>query len=176
MSPALATPPFEPLRDVVGRLERAGLGCALGGSGLLAAFGLATEVRDWDLTTDASIDEVTATLAELPNEVVGSSGIHADHKLMTGPVEVIARFALLAGGRVVRVPTIVTRRWNGVPVGSPEAWAIAYALMDRAAKADTLFAWLDGRADPDAVARLLEQPLPETLRARMAALSPRATR
>jgi hypothetical protein len=174
MSARLATPPFEPLREVVARLERAGLVCALGGSGLLAALGLATEVRDWDLTSDASIDEVTAALAELPHAVAGSSGIHADHKLMTGPVEVIARFSLLAGGRPVRLPTIVTGRWNDVPVGSPEGWAIAYALMGREAKAETLFAWLDGRADRDTVARLLEQPLPGPLRARLAALAPRS--
>lgn len=170
-----STPPFEPLHQVVARLECAGIECALGGSGLLAALDLTTEVRDWDLTTDASIDDVTAALAELPNEVVGSSGIHADHKLMTGPIEVIARFALLAEGRIVRVPTLVTRHWNGVPVGSPEAWAIAYALMGRAEKAETLFEWLDGRADTGSVARLLVQPLPEALRSRLAALARRAT-
>lgn len=170
------SPPLPPLHDVIGRLERAGITAALGGSGLLAALGLATEVRDWDLTTDASQGEVAAALAGLDQELAGSSGVHADHKVMLPgvSVEVICRFAFHVKGGVVRIPTRVTRRWQDVPVGSPEAWAVAYALLDRPAKADLLWSWLAGRtADLEVVERLLAQPLPESVAARLAALTSR---
>jgi hypothetical protein len=168
-----ALPPFAPLREVVARLEGAGLVCALGGSGLLAALGLTETVRDWDLTTDAAIAEVLGALGTLAHEYHGSSGIHADQKLVIGPVEVIVRFAFLTEGKVVRVPTVVTGRWRDVPLGSPEAWAVAYALMGRDAKAETLFAHLARGADPKALATLMAEPLPASLRDRLAALAAR---
>ena len=39
--------------------------CALGGSGLLAALGLAHTVRDWDLTTDEPLGCLIPLVADL---------------------------------------------------------------------------------------------------------------
>jgi hypothetical protein len=161
------SPAVTPLRDVIGRLEGAGIAAALGGSGLLAALGLAREVRDWDLTTDAAQADVAAALAGFDQELAGSSGVHADHKVMlpAHSIEVICRFAFHVKGGVVRIPTRVTRRWEELPVGSPEAWAVAYALLDRPAKADLLWNWLGGRTpDREVVDLLLAQPLPPEVR------------
>jgi hypothetical protein len=170
-----SSPPAGPLLDTLHRLERAGFVVALGGSGLLAALGLGEEAHDWDLTTDASPDDVAA---HLPAEIerVGSSGIHADHKLRLagGVVEIICGFAIRSGADVVRIPTVVSARAEGVPLGSPEAWAVAYALLGRAEKSERLLKWLDQRgAEAGAVARMLAEPLPQPLAARLAAL-PRA--
>jgi hypothetical protein len=170
------TPPLEPLLDAVGRLEARGLACALGGSGLLAALGLADHVRDWDVTTDAPIEAVRAALDGLEPAWKGSDEIHADQKLMLGGgvVEVIVGFAFHAGGGVVRIPTMVSGRLGGVPLGSPEAWAVAYALLGREEKSRRLLGWLAGRgADERAVARMLDEPLPGSLAERLRAL-PRA--
>jgi hypothetical protein len=170
------TPPLEPLLGVLDVLGRAGHPCYLGGSGLLAALGLADLVHDWDVTTDASIEEVTAALAGFDVEPVGNSGVHADHKAMLPAqrVEVIARFAFAVEGGVVRIPNRVSATWRGVPVGSPEGWAVAYALLGRPAKSGMLFGHLARTGADDATCRrLLAQPLPPGLAERVAAL-PRA--
>ena len=169
-----SAPPVGPLLAAVRRLEEGGLVVALGGSGLLASLGLATEAHDWDLTTDAQPDEVAVALAGLEIERVGPSGIHADHKvrLAGGAVEIICGFAIRSGDAVVRIPTIVSARPQGIPIGSPEAWAVAYALLGREEKCERLMRWLAGRgANADVMSRLLAQPLPPALTARLKSLT-----
>lgn len=177
---ALRTPPLPPLHAVSARLARAGLTHALGGSGLLAALGLVDAVNDWDVTVEASPAELEGLFAGHAFAMHGNSGCHADHKLSFEgqPIELIARFAFFAPEGIVRIPTVVTGRWQGVPLGSPVGWAAAYALMGelenvprRRERAERLFEWLErhgaDRAGRDA---LLAQPLPADLRARIAAL------
>jgi len=165
-------PPLEHLAEVGRRLDAAGITWTLGGSAMLHALGLAEHVRDWDVTTDRSVDEVHAALRDLDPSLHGNSGIHADHKVVCfdASVEVICRFAFFRpdGGDVIRIPTMVSGSWNGYPVGSPEAWAVAYALMivenpERMEKAATLFAWVQKRGDRSRVQAMLQQPLPEEL-------------
>ncbi len=192
MNPA-ALPPLEPLREVGLRLDAAGIVWALGGSGLMHALGLADEVRDWDLTVDASQAEAHAALADLAPTLHGNLGIHADHKVVCfdAAVEVICRFAFFVdagaasgthggggGADVIRIPTLVTRHWNDVPIGSPEAWAVAYTLMigekpGRAEKARALFDWVRGHsADPRTLAALAAEPLPAHLAEQVRRLRP----
>lgn len=180
MSPAddapVVTPPEGPLRELVARLEGRGFVVALGGSALLAALGLVGEVGDWDLTVDAEPERVREALAGDGWAFKGGDALHADHKFSHAAfrIEVICRFAFHVPGGVVRVPLAVSRRWRGLPVASPEAWAAAYALLAdgeaserRRARSELLFAWLaGGRADPAVVAALLAQPLPDALRGR----------
>jgi hypothetical protein len=169
MGPAIpATPPLEPLLEIVARLQQEGIVCALGGSGLLAALGLTDAVRDWDLTAEAPLERLLPIAHGMRYETAGSDGLHADAKLMFPDlaVEVIAQFAFHAPGGVVRIPTVVTAAWRGVPLGSPEAWAVAYDLLDRPAKRDRLIDHLRAHGhDRLVVARLLAEPLPpETTR------------
>ena len=165
-------PPLEHRADVGRRLDAAGITWALGGSAMLHALGLADHVRDWDLTTDRSVSDVHDALRDLEPTLHGNLGIHADHKVVCfdDSVEVICRFAFFQpdGGDVIRIPTMVSGSWNGYPVGSPEAWAVAYALMiaenpERMEKAATLFAWIQRNGDPSRVKAMLQQPLPEEL-------------
>ncbi|HTM56923.1 MAG TPA: hypothetical protein VL123_00760 [Candidatus Udaeobacter sp.] len=174
----MKAPPIERLIEVVGALERASVTCALGASGLLISLGIWSEAHDWDLTTDAPIERVRAALASFESTWHGSSGIHADQKLVVGAgeVECIVGFAIRSEAGVARIPTVVTARWRGVPVGSPEAWAVAYTLLGRDEKAALLFDWLTVHgADEDIRRRLLEQPLPGNVAARLSALPPRDT-
>ena len=169
-----SAPPAGPLLEAVRRIESAGLTVALGGSGLLAVLGLGTEARDWDLTTDAGHEDVAARFAGIEIERVGASGIHADHKvrLEGGAVEIICGFAIRAGAGVVRIPTVVSARVELVPIGSPEAWAVAYALLGREEKSERLMRWLEARgADLGVIARLLAEPLPLNLAARLESLA-----
>ena len=169
-----AAPPSGPLIDVVRRLEGAGVVAALGGSGLLGALSLATEARDWDLTTDSTLDEVAANLEGMALERLGPSGIHADHKLRIagGVVEVICGFAIRSEAGVVRIPTVVSARAESLPLGSPESWAVAYALLGRAEKSERLMRWLAAHgADAGILARLAAEPLPGPLAARLRSLA-----
>src|SRR5258707_4371901 len=102
--------PIEPLLEVLGALERAKVTCAVGASGLLISLGIWNEAHDWDLTTDAPIERVRAALASFETSWHGSSGIHADQKLVigTGEVECIVGFAIRSEAGVARIPTVVT--------------------------------------------------------------------
>jgi hypothetical protein len=169
----LTTPPFEPLLEIVARVEGAGIPCALGGSGLLAALGLTETVHDWDLTADAPLDRLLPVARGLAWTTAGPSGNHADAKLVLPAlaIEVIAGFAFHVPGGVVRIPTVVAGRWRGVPLGSPEAWAVAYDLLGRPARRDLLLDHLRARGHSAAtVARLLGEPLPEGIARTLAAL------
>jgi len=168
-------PPLPPLLEVHARLERAGIAHALGASGLLFALGLWDHVGDWDVNVEADHDVLTPLFADLAPVRFGSSGIHADSKLQLydAQVEVIVKMAIVAEGRIVRIPTLPGAPWQGVPVGSPEAWAIAYALLGRTEKSEILFRALAANgAAPAAVARMLAEPLPEALARRLSSLAP----
>lgn len=169
----LKSPPIEPLQRLLARFEAAGLTVALGGSGLLAALGLSDRVRDWDLTTDETPNRLLPLLSDVRIATSGPSGVHADEKVMipAWDIELICGFALRSAGGVVRIPTVVTRRWQEIPVGSPEGWAVAYALMGRSERAETLFDWLAGQgADSGVLDTLRRQPIPAELAARLASL------
>jgi hypothetical protein len=168
-----SAPSWPRLAACVGRLEAAGVPVALGGSGLLAALGLADRIGDWDLTTDAPWERVAAALADEPHQDHGNDALHADRKRMIagGEIEVIVGLAYFTPPGVVRIPTIESGRAAGVPLGSPECWAVAYALLGRPARSETLFRHLEARgANAGAVRRLLAEPLPDELAARLAAL------
>jgi hypothetical protein len=130
-------------------------------------------VRDWDLTADASLEQLLPLAGGWPFETAGSSGVHADAKLMfpAQSIEVIARFAFQGPGGVIRIPTVISDRWRDVPLGSPEAWLAAYHLLERPAKRDLLLAHLRAHGhDPRVVQRLLAQPLPAELAGMLASL------
>ncbi len=181
----LALPPREPLRVVTDRLDAAGIEWAVGGSGLLAALGLVERVNDWDLQVECEPEPLKFLFRTLPHEFHGHGGCHADWKLAfeAQRTEVIPRFAFFAPAGVVRVQMHVTREWQGLPIASPEGWAVAYWLMGRyddaehrvrrAARAELLFAWLaEHGADAELVRELLEQPLPVDLADRLRRLLP----
>ena len=173
-------PPFEQLADAGARLDAAELGWALGGSGLLHALGLADHVGDWDLQTDASPEDCEAALAGRPYERFAANGCHADYKLTLkdADAEIIIRFAFATPRGVVRIPTRVSGHWRGMPLASPEGWAVAYWLLGeldgvpaRTAKAERLLAHLAMHgADRARLTELLAQPLPAALASRLEAL------
>ncbi|MEO6714591.1 MAG: TOPRIM nucleotidyl transferase/hydrolase domain-containing protein [Mycobacteriales bacterium] len=151
------TPPVDIVAAVVTALTQRGAVAAVGGSGLLAALGLAEIVRDWDVTTDA--DEATV------EEALDSIGVHyqqlaaGDRQFRTRAryviaaashdIDVLVGFALDDGQRVIELPTRVTREWRGLPIADPAVWAEAYRLLGRADHAESLQRWRD--AQPETV-------------------------
>ncbi|HYG58381.1 MAG TPA: hypothetical protein VD902_10010 [Symbiobacteriaceae bacterium] len=159
------------LQTVVQRLTEAGVEAALGGSGLLCSLGLVDSVRDWDLTTDAPASQVEAALAGLVWErsVFGDGPYATAYRLSlkTGDreIDLMGQFAIRTETGVCRIPTVVCSVWQGMPVGSPEAWAVAYRLMGRHPKADLLAGYIRQHgARRDVVERLLLEPLPAPVR------------
>ena len=186
--PDIQLPPLEPLRLVTSRLDAAGIEWAVGGSALLASLGLIDRVHDWDLQVESDAEPLQFLFATLPHSYHGHGGCHADWKLSFDEqrTEVIPRFAFFVPGEhgrdtVVRVRMQVSGHWRGLPMASPEGWACAYWLMGRydepsqrerrAARAELLFAWLAGHgADAARLDRMLLEPLPEELAARLHSL------
>lgn len=167
-------PPLEPLQRVVRALAAAGIPAALGGSGLLYSLGLIESVRDWDLTTEAALDQVTAALGALPwrHAPTGDQAYATAFRLSVTPagaeIDLMGRFAIRCATGVVWLPTIVTGELEGVPVGSPEIWAAAYWLMGRHAKADLLNDYCRRRGVRSEIQAFLQaQPLPEAIRTRV---------
>lgn len=178
--PEVSMPPREPLREVTARLDAAGIEWAIGGSGLLAALGLVGRVNDWDVQVESDPEPLKFLFATLPHEFHGHGGCHADWKLAfeAQRTELIPRFAFFAPAGVVRIRLHVTRHWQGLPIASPEGWAVAYWLMGRhdepeqrvrrAARAERLLVWLDEQgADGARLDELLAEPLPEELARRL---------
>ncbi len=182
----LSLPPLEGLRTLTARLDEAGVPWAVGGSGLLAAYGLVERVNDWDVQVESGPELLRGLFSDVPHSFHGHGGCHADWKLgfENERIELIPRFAFFVPGAVVRIPLHVSRAWRGFPIAGPEAWACAYALMGlydelalrarRAERAERLLAWLtEHGADASRLDEVLREPLPGVVRARLEAL-PRA--
>lgn len=164
-----------PVQTVASALARRGLRALLGGSGLLLSLGLVSEVRDWDLMTEAPLDKVTAALEGLQwrPDKAGDPPFATEYRLAISAgdraVDLFGRFAIRTAGGVCRLPAIAAHTWQGVEVCAPEVWVAAYALMGRNEKADLLRGWIRqrGGADPGAVERLLLEPWPPEIRAEL---------
>lgn len=162
-----------PARTVAGALARHHLTAVLGGSGLLFSLGLVSAVRDWDLMTEASLEQVTRALDGLAWQRVsaGDPPFATEYRLEVSvgdrAVDLIGRFAFTTGSGLCRMPAIPAFTWEGVEVSAPEVWLVAYALMGRTEKAGLLRRWVRerGGADPAVVERLLMEPWPPAIRA-----------
>jgi hypothetical protein len=167
-----SAPPIAPLLDRVTRLERAGLTVALGGSGLLAALGLTDQVRDWDLTTDATLETAQAALAGESLELHGHDDLHADHKRCstaeTSSSSCGWRFTSKAAWSH---PDPGERPLARGPVGKPGGLGGCLLAARPPGEGRSLFTHLAARgADRGAVGRLRAEPLPSELADRLAAL------
>lgn len=169
-------PPKEPLIRLLERLQAAGIEAAVGGSGLLFPLGLVGKVNDWDLTTDGAPEQVRAALDGLSWEDRTGGFDYATagrFVVFAGDMEIdlICRFAVAGEAGVVRLPTLVTGHWQGIPLGSLEVWAAAYWLIGRTQKAELALGHLRRHgADPVRLERMLQEPLPATLRAELESL------
>lgn len=163
--------PIEPMVEVTSALDKANIEYALGGSGLLYSLGLVDSVRDWDLTTEAPLDDVLAALSHLyclpapcgdyPFASSYRLSIHAEEP----HIDLFGSFTIQTEAGLCRLPAIPTTQWHGITVGSPEVWFVAYSLMNRNEKAEKLLSYLqDNGANQEIINLLLHEPLPTSLR------------
>ncbi|MGC5327932.1 hypothetical protein [Brevibacillus sp. SYSU BS000544] len=162
---------MEPLLKVTTALKKANIDYAMGGSGLLYSLGLVDSVRDWDLTTEAHLANVLEALGHLHCEPApcgdypfASSyrlSIHAEEP----QIDLFGSFTIQTEAGLCRLPSIPSSIWNGIAVGSPEVWFVAYSLMNRKEKAANLFTYLQTNgSNSKIIALLLNEPLPSSLR------------
>lgn len=176
----LRTPPVEPLQQIVHRCLLNDVSVALGGSGLLYALGLHDKVNDWDLTTEAPFTKVWDILSPYGATLHGATRRAHDTlhfrseyviSLPEYPVEVIGRFAMLTQDGVCHLPTRVSGEWSEIPLASPEVWAVAYDLMRRSDKSDSLFQYLEKHgANQELLRLMMAEPVPPALFRRLSNL------
>lgn len=132
------------LRRVTKVLEQKDIRYTLGGSGLLYALNLVSIVNDFDLTTDANKEEVIRALEpfDVREKRLGGYPFASTYLLELSvdgeEIEVIGGFSLYSEEGICFIPSIVSRRWNELNLSTPEAWYVAYTLMDRPKKAELL--------------------------------------
>ncbi len=137
------TPPLGGVHRLVAVLQVASWRPAIGGSGLLVALGLADTAKDWDVTVDAPVEAVIATLDRAGlsyRDETLTDGIYASDRrlIFDGPIDLLVNFAMRGPDGVERLPTRVAGCWCGLPLGDPAIWARAYRLLGRDAKAELL--------------------------------------
>lgn len=129
--------------------DQHGIHASLGGSGLLAALGLADTVHDWDVTTGADSQTVEYVLRglELPYARTPRRAPFATEACFLvdagdHTIDVLSRFGFDTPAGFVPVPTRTSGTWRGLPLGGAQEWALAYRLMGRHDRAAALERWL----------------------------------
>lgn len=146
----MSLPPLGVVTRVVAALHARSLTPAIGGSGLLVALGLAEVANDWDVTVDApqaAVAEALHAAGIAYRDGTGEGGVYATERrwVINGgdhEVDLLLGFALRGPAGVEQLPTRVSGRWRGLPIGDPAVWARAYLLLERPAKAEVLYSWL----------------------------------
>lgn len=158
------------LLAVTERLQHEGIPYALGGSGLLHSLGLTAAVRDWDIMTDAPKEQVMKALENLTVQEArsGDYPFGSKYKLVVQSenpqVEILGSFSIHSDKGLCQLPAVPVSLWQGIHVGSPEVWYVAYALMNRKDKSDLLLHYLkEKEANKEILQRLVNEPLPDEL-------------
>ncbi|MDR6551599.1 hypothetical protein [Paenibacillus qinlingensis] len=158
------------LTAVTQKLDQAGIRYSLGGSGLLLSLGLIDTVGDWDVMVEAPKVQVLHALQHnrIEEKISGDYPFATQYKLVvlsdTPEVEIISGLAIHTDKGLCRLPSTPCATWNGIQIGSPEVWYIAYALMNRTVKAALLLAYLkETGADQDILNNMMNEPLPDEI-------------
>lgn len=133
-------PPVEALEVLKNRLQNANINFALGGSGLMFVHGLSDHANDWDITTDATWEQIEPIVKDLNYTLIPPQGMFATRYLCKieldgAVVDLMGDFSITTESETYLVPTKISGSWNGFPLGSLPAWGKAYDLMGRKEKA-----------------------------------------
>lgn len=138
------------LKPLLRMLEQHQIEYALGGSGMLHAFGLYDTVHDWDVLVDCTKEQLLDALGEcVIVECPSGEFPYASAFRLSLPewkVDLIGRFAFHTAAGLFHVPvTVSSGSWDGVRLSSLEHWYIAYRFMNREEKAERIKQYLETR-------------------------------
>ena len=139
---------YRSLRNVTEKLVQHEISYSLGGSGLLLSLGLTNTVNDWDVMVEAPKERVLRALLNEQVEEIrsGDYPFGTAYKLVVSSespqVELIGGLSIHTSKGICRLPSIPCATWNGIQIGSPEVWYVAYTLMNRTEKAGILYGYL----------------------------------
>lgn len=157
---------------VTEQFDKFNINYSLGGSGLLLSLGLTDTVNDWDIMTDAPKENVLSALQQFQIEETrgGEYPFGTEYKLAIHEkdpqVEILGNFSVFSGDKLCKMPTIPVSTWQGVHVGAPEVWYVAYALMTRTSKAKLVLNYLKEQTvtvNKEVIGMLMKEPLPEVI-------------
>ncbi|OCT12946.1 hypothetical protein A8709_21735 [Paenibacillus pectinilyticus] len=158
------------IKDVTEKFDKFGITYSLGGSGLLLSLGLTNSINDWDVMVEAPKDHVLKALTpfNIEEKPCGDYPFGTAYKLLVHnqrpQVEILGGFSINSPMGLCKIPSIPSVIWNGIHIGSPEAWYVAYALMNRKEKADVLLSYLKNvGANAETIQLLLNEPLPDEM-------------
>ncbi len=162
---------------VTTQLDKAGIEYCLGGSGLLYSLGLIHTVNDWDITTDSPLDNVKNALQNFRWEHApsGDYPFASEFRLSIlddrRNIDLIGHFSIISDAGVCHLPVVPAFVWNGVKVGSPEVWYLAYLLMGREDKSALLERYLKtDKVDKEIIRMLMSKPIPAYLTSKLEGL------
>lgn len=130
-------PSFEALELISKRFVENKIIHALGGSGLLFALGVIEKVKDWDIATEAPLENVIEALKGLESKIIPNNELFKSQyliKVAIGNTEIdnIGYFSIKkSNGASHIVPVKNFKDWNGIPLADPYEWLLAYKLMGR---------------------------------------------
>lgn len=136
----------------------------------MLSLGLTNTVGDWDVMVEDPKDRVMNALQydKVEEIISGDYPFGTAYKLVVHShapqVEIIGGLSIYTNKGLCRLPSIPSTTWNGIHVGSPEVWYVAYSLMKRMEKAALLLSYLkEAGVKREIINILMNEPLPDEL-------------
>jgi hypothetical protein len=140
----------ETLKIVVQSLKQSQIPFVIGGSGLLFLLGLRKNIGDWDIMTDAPLEDLQKCLSSYDPEELGPKSPFISRYLLRFVVngikfDIIGGFAIETANSILKIPAIQGGTIEGLPLADAKLWVQVYDALGEKKKSEILKNWLDGK-------------------------------
>ncbi len=114
---------------------------SIGGSGLLYFLGLAPDCADWDILTEADLEEIKAAFYDKELYITGANRPFASSYLVKLTIlgiefDIIGNFAIYTNNGIQSFPSNPKSNLCKYPISDPKQWIEVYRLLNRPYKND----------------------------------------